>query len=215
MYGSDPTITALTEADTRPKLPRDQLWLSPVPGGPGSTRTHVCGRGFRLERPLRGGVIIWGARGVMGAVATRKPSEHGADLQGTTWLGGFGCSMLALGYLGNGLQSCHVSERGLGEDIQDSPGAQSGTRSRSLVYRVSRRSLVCHPRFNIPAIAQACHLAAPSRHSQQDMPFSEPSQTERLMSASSSVSTRLGCQAWWLMPVIPGAGRSWSPALAT
>ena len=95
MYGSDPTITALTEADTRHKLPRDQLWLSPVPGGPGSTRTHCVGGASGWKAPLRGGVIIWGARGVMGAVATRKPSEHGADLQGTTWLGGFGCSMLA------------------------------------------------------------------------------------------------------------------------
>lgn len=153
---------------------------------------RVCGRGFGLERPLGGGARAWGTRGVMGAGAVRKPGGHRPGLPGTTWLGAFGCSMLALGYLGFGLQSCDVSERRFGIRFGE-PKTQSGTRFRALVLRVSRGPLVCHPPFNIPATAQACHLAAPSLYSQQDMPFSEPSQAERLMSASSSVSARVGC----------------------
>lgn len=167
----------------------------------------MCGWGFGLERPLEGGARAWGPRGVMGAGALRKLGGHRAGLQGTTWFDGFGCSMLALGYLGFGLQSCDVSERGFGCRFGQ-PNTQSGTRFRALVHTISGGLLVCHPPVNIPATAQACHLAAPSLHSLQDMPFSEPSQAERLMSASSSVSTRLGCQAWWFLPVIPGASRS-------
>lgn len=154
-----------------------------------------------MERPPQGrGQNLGSARG-------DGSSSHAEAKRARGWFAGHHvvCWVWVLGF---GLQSCDVSERWSGEDIQDNPRAQSGTRSRVLVYGVSRRSLVCHPPFNIPATAQACHLAAPSCHSQQDMPFSEPSQAERLMSASSSVSTRLGCQAWWLMPVIPGAGRS-------
>lgn len=132
------------------------------PGGPRSTRTHVWGRGFGLERPLGGGARAWGTRGVMGAGAMRKPDGHRAGLQGTTWLRGFGCSMLALGYLGFGLLSCDVSERGFGFRFGQ-PKTQSGTRFRALVHRVSR--CVIHPLTFQPLPRLVTWRHPPSTHS--------------------------------------------------